>query len=75
MNRSGRLIKKARKLLAYTQVQLGDKVGMSGQHISNLERGVALPPKKKLRSLASALEVHFIFMKDIVSRDLMDRFK
>ena len=51
-------IKLKRKRAKKTQEQLAEDLGYkTGQFISNWERGIAMPPARKIRELSEALNV------------------
>lgn len=54
----GAKIKKLRKSKKLTQSELADKVGISSNHLSRLERGVFQPSIDVVKRLASELDVH-----------------
>ena len=51
----GRRVRVCRQLLGLTQQQLGDAVGCSKSHISQIEQGLALPSVPLLVSLSRHL--------------------
>jgi transcriptional regulator with XRE-family HTH domain len=53
----GEKIKKLRKAKRFTQGELADKVGISSNHLSRLERGVFQPSIEVVKRLASELDV------------------
>jgi transcriptional regulator with XRE-family HTH domain len=54
----GGKIKKLRKNKHFTQGELADKVGISSNHLSNLERGIFQPSIEVVKRLASELDLH-----------------
>jgi transcriptional regulator with XRE-family HTH domain len=54
----GKLIKKARNLKEWTQVELGEKVGMSRVSITNIEQGNQRPSIYTLYIIAEELGVN-----------------
>ncbi len=58
----GKNLKYYRKKIKLTQEKLGEKVGLSGKHISNIERGVAFPSPGAICSIADVLEVPFYLL-------------
>ncbi|MHB8483693.1 MAG: helix-turn-helix domain-containing protein [Nitrospiria bacterium] len=59
----GKRIKQIRKIGGLTQGNLAEKISLSVEYISRLERGVAQPSFKTLQALAEALNVT---MKDFM---------
>lgn len=51
----GRRIREARKALGLRQSDLADRVGISGSHLSDIERGALMPTIPTLRRLCDAL--------------------
>lgn len=54
----GEKIKKLRKSKRFTQGELADKIGISSNHLSRLERGVFQPSIEVVKRLASGLDLH-----------------
>jgi transcriptional regulator with XRE-family HTH domain len=63
------LIRQRRKALGLTQRELGKALGIHGQFISNIERGVAPLPRSQYRKLARALRVPLL---SIIRADIKD---
>ncbi len=53
----GEKIRSLRKERGWSQAELGERVGIPGQHVSRYETGKIQPRKKTLVALAKALEV------------------
>lgn len=53
----GKVIRRMREMNKMTQVGLAEKIGASGQEVSNSERGMAALPKPKLQRLIKVLHV------------------
>jgi transcriptional regulator with XRE-family HTH domain len=51
------LVRERRLARGWSQTALGQRVGCTKQHISDLERGATLPSLGMLRRLAAALQV------------------
>lgn len=51
--RIGRRIKEARKSVGLTQEEFGEKLDLSKNHISDIERGISLPTVKGLMAIYS----------------------
>lgn len=61
-------IKEAREKKGYTQEQLAEKLNLSVQHISVIERGVKVPKLETFIKIANELEVNSDFLlSDILS--------
>ena len=58
----GANVKKFRKAKGYTQVRLAIFAGLSEDHISQIERGIATPSFKSIEAIAEVLNVP---MKDL----------
>lgn len=60
--KTGLLIKQLRKNAKISQSKLATFIGLSGtsgkQYISNIERGICLPPIDRIDTIAKALEVN-----------------
>lgn len=56
----GKNIKDYRELRGMTQDDLGDKLGISKQAISQYERNIRTPSIKTLEDISKALDVHII---------------
>lgn len=52
----GRRIKKRRKRLSLTQEQVAERIDISSQHMSNIERAVSIPSTEVIMRLAAALD-------------------
>jgi len=52
----GERIKKRRKCLKLTQEQVAERVGISNQHMSNIERAQSIPSTEVIMRLAAALD-------------------
>lgn len=53
-------LQKARVEIGLTQIEVAKKLGYdSAQFISNFERGVCLPPKKTVKTLAKMYKMNF----------------
>ena len=57
MTKTGEFVRAHRELLSMSQEELGIKIGVSGQFISNIERGICLPPRLKISPLSRALKL------------------
>lgn len=53
----GTLIRQRREALNLSQEELGYKIGVGAQYISNIERGECGPPKSRLSYIAKVLRV------------------
>lgn len=53
----GDQIKAARKKRGYTQVELGDLIGVKGATVTRYEKGVIVPNFNVLKKIASALKI------------------
>ena len=62
----GRKIKEARERKGYTQEQLAEKVNLSVQHVSVLERGVKSPKLETFVEIANELGVNADFLLEDV---------
>lgn len=71
--RVGELIRKKREHLGLTQAELGTKVGMSGQFISNIERFESLPPKKSIHKMMTVLKINRNEMMSIMRKEYADK--
>lgn len=70
MRTFGKVLKKYRKRAGLSQSSLGAKLGYdSGQFISNVERGVADIPAKKLKKLSDILATKSFVFKDALVKD------
>ena len=56
-NRFGKRLRKIRREKDITQEQLAEIIGVTGEFISNLERGKSAPSFETVEKLAQALEV------------------
>lgn len=69
MDRSGKIssfLKSARIMKNLTQQQVADKLGYeTDQFISNWERGLCLPPKKRLKDLSKILGIEAELVVDM----------
>lgn len=67
----GKNLKHYRKKKKLTQEKLGEKVGLSSKHISNIERGVSFPSASAICAISSVLEVPFylFFMPDEIGQE------
>lgn len=54
---TGNLIRQIRKSLGMTQMELAEKIGVSYQQVQKYEKGVSELTLKRLRQVASALDV------------------
>lgn len=64
----GRKIKEAREKKGYTQEQLAEKLNLSVQHISVIERGVKAPKLETFVKIANELDVNSDFLlSDLLS--------
>ena len=50
----------ARKNMGFTQKDLAEFLGISTNHISNIERGVSNPKIETLKKISKVLNVNFI---------------
>jgi len=58
MSHIGQYLQEKRTATGLTQFQVAKKLGyLTAQYISNIERGVALPPNKALRKLIALYEI------------------
>lgn len=55
----GKNIKKMRKLKNLSQLNLSVKLGITREHLSKLERGIAYPSVKILFEISDILEIEF----------------
>ena len=55
-NLIGDRIKKRRNLLGLTQEQVAERVDISNQHMSNIERAKSIPSTETIMKLAAALD-------------------
>ena len=55
--RLGALLRQRRRALGWSQVQLAGHVGVQGETISRIERGLHIPPLKKLIDMCRTLRV------------------
>lgn len=64
----GRKIKAAREKKGYTQEQLAERVNLSVQHISVIERGIKAPKLETFVNIANELDVNAdFFLADLLS--------
>ena len=54
----GKMIAERRKIMGYTQEELGEKLGVSGKAVSKWERGLSLPDVTILSRVAVELKVN-----------------
>lgn len=52
----GKRIKKRRKALKLTQEQVAERIDISNQHMSNIERAISIPSTEVIMKLALALD-------------------
>lgn len=71
--RIGELIRKKREELGLTQCELGDKIGISGQFISNIERLESLPPKQKIHRIMTILKIKRYNMMSIMKQEYANK--
>ena len=64
----GEKIRGLRKEKGWSQAELGDKVGIPGQHISRYETGKIRPRQKTLISIAKALEVPVEVLEELAAQ-------
>lgn len=57
MSYIGDLIKRRRKELKLSQNDLGKELGFGGQYVSNIERGMCVFPKEKIKLTATVLKI------------------
>lgn len=72
------IVRERRKQLGLTQGQLGDRLGVSGQAVSNWERSVEPIPEARFRDLAEALEMsvsQIVGEKRYVRESELDRWR
>jgi len=74
MTKSGLLIRKKRQLKSLTLSQLSDLTGFSPQHISNIERGCALPTKNMIGPMTKALKINKKRFLDKIMEDIRNKF-
>lgn len=55
--RLGALLRQRRRALGWSQVRLAGQLGVQGETISRIERGLHMPPLKKLHELCRAMRV------------------
>ena len=58
----GSLIKAKRKEMGYTQSELADKVGISAQHCSRIERGEYIPSLQTFLVIVDVIKYVFILV-------------
>ncbi|WP_213974945.1 helix-turn-helix domain-containing protein [Tepidanaerobacter acetatoxydans] len=61
-------IKKARKKVGLTQLQLAKKVGINREYLSRIENNHSNPSLELLREIANALEVS---VKDLIEDEIV----
>lgn len=74
MNKSGCLIKRKRKLLNLTQMELSIKIGCSNQHLWNWENGKALTPNTYTQKLCKELKMRRSVLIDYIINDIRNKF-
>lgn len=55
--RTGRWLASIRESRNMTQAELGRRLNMHSQYLSNFERGLCMPPKAKLKRLTRILNI------------------
>ena len=73
MTKIGKLIKKTRIQQMLSQQELGEMIGVGAQYISNIERGQAMPPKRRFHKLVKGLKLdrnqaYIAFNNDIMKK-------
>jgi transcriptional regulator with XRE-family HTH domain len=71
MSNVGQNIRKYRKALGLTQIDLAKKLGLTQALITNYERGLHNPPTAKLPDIAKALNVPLEALYGINSKDAL----
>lgn len=61
-------IKKIRKAASLTQYELAEKIGVSRNYISDIERGAKMAGAKTLVKIADALDVDISIMMDDITK-------
>ena len=75
MTQIGLLIYKSRTELNLTQNDIAIKCGMCAQYISNIERGICLPPKAKLPILVKILKLKRYRIEKALTADYLARLR
>lgn len=63
VNEIGQVIRKRRKNLGLTQVELGEILGKSNTYLSDIEVGKTIPSLKTLIIICKTLSLEFIIME------------
>lgn len=71
--RLGRRVAELRELAGLTQAQLAEKIDVSTETVSRLERGAAVPSLARLEDLATALGIDLARMFDVRTRSARRR--
>lgn len=68
----GSRIRQTRKFLKFTQAELSENIGISGSHLSDIERGKMLPTLPTLQKISSALSrpIEYFIADEIEHRTL-----
>lgn len=83
LKQMGRKIKEARERKGYTQEQLAEKLNLSVQHVSVIERGVKAPRLETFVHIANELDVNADYLLEdllsvsaqLASSELYDRME
>ena len=75
MTKIGLLIKEQRTKMGLSQDEAGHLVGVCGQFISNIERGFALPPRKRLSLFVDKLKINEKRAKKAFETDYLEWLK
>lgn len=74
VTRSGTLVKRKRELMNVSQIDLANKIGVSGQHLCNWERGAALIPAAYIKELCKELKLSSRILVDKTMEDIREKY-
>lgn len=71
---TAKLVKAKRAALGLAQKELAEKIGVNGQYISNIERGLSGIPVTRAKKLAKALNTPMKEIADVAAEDYLIRY-